>query len=178
MVLDGGPCAIGVESTVISVVDPGVALILRPGAVTADDLRAALARQSRPIAVRREAGSVASPGTLKHHYMPEAPLALAPSEASLDWVLANGERELGRKPRRAVELALASDPLLAARELYAEMRRICENGADLIWTRERPVAARGGLWEAIDDRLERAATYDWRGSSISTRAPAPSRAQD
>ena len=159
MVLDGGPCSIGVESTVVSAVNPARVEILRPGAVAAEDLRAAFARQSNQIEVIRVDSSGLSPGTLKSHYVPKSPVALVPLEAGSEWIAKRAAAE-GLGPR-ARELALSPDAWLAARELYAEMRRLSDEGADLIWVR-RPLEESAGLWSAIDDRLKRAAAYDWR----------------
>ena len=67
-----------------------------------------------------------------------------------------------------VELRLSADPALAARELYSEMRRLAESGADLLFVRARAKLAtpagvalpEAGLWDAIWDRLTRAASLN------------------
>lgn len=160
MILNGGPCEIGVESTVISVVDPDRVAILRPGAIDETQLRFALSRQSRDVRVERDQASKATPGHLKHHYMPEAPLAFASPSAAEDDIRALAAKALGKPAKKILEMKLSDDATLAARELYSEMRRLCESGADFIWTRDRSES--DGLWTAIRDRLARAATYDWR----------------
>ena len=170
LILDGGPCEIGVESTVISASTSadgaGLVEILRPGAISKADLEVSLTRLSRPTSVRTRDDSTATPGSLPHHYMPEVPLALAAAGATARDV-AERAAGLGLRPKRLTELTLSSDPTLAARELYAEMRRLSASGADLLWSREasEPRArekSESGLWAAIRDRLTRAATYDWR----------------
>ena len=67
-----------------------------------------------------------------------------------------------KKIERPVELVLSNEPALAARELYSEMRKVSEVAhADLIYIRA-PVSPPSGLWEAIWDRLGRAASLDLR----------------
>ncbi len=142
--LDGGPCAVGVESTVVSVMDGALAL-LRPGAVTREEIEAVAGRLSkRPAEGRR------SPGRLTRHYAPEAKLTLNATEAD------DGEILLGFGPVGTGRWSLseAGDLREAAANLFRVLRE-----AD----RERPVAIRvaplpeTGLGEAINDRLRRAA---------------------
>lgn len=142
--LDGGPCAVGVESTVVSVMDGALAL-LRPGAVTREEIEAVAGRLSkRPAEGRR------SPGRLTRHYAPEAKLTLNANEAD------DGEILLGFGPVGTGRWSLseAGDLREAAANLFRVLRE-----AD----RERPVAIRvaplpeTGLGEAINDRLRRAA---------------------
>ena len=92
--------------------------------------------------------------------MPEAPLAFASPSAQEGDIGTLAAKALGKPAKRIFEMKLSEDATLAARELYSEMRRLCEAGADFIWTRDR--ADSDGVWTAIRDRLERAATYDWR----------------
>lgn len=144
--LDGGPCAVGVESTVVSVMDGALAL-LRPGAVTREQVEAVAGPLSeRPAEGRR------SPGRLTRHYAPDAPMTLGVTQAAEDEILL-GFGSVG--PGRW-SLSEAGDPREAAANLFRLLRE-----AD----RERPAAIRvapipdTGLGEAINDRLRRAAGF-------------------
>lgn len=142
--LDGGPCVVGLESTVVSVLGPGVAL-LRPGAVTREQLEAVVG----PLAEAGEARR--SPGRVALHYAPDAPVRLNATEA------APGEIRLtfGEGPGRW-SLSPSGDLREAAVNLFKMLRK-----AD----RERPLAIAvgpipdAGLGEAINDRLKRAARF-------------------
>lgn len=159
LILDGGECDIGVESTVVSI-EPAKVQVLRPGAITEEMIRAALKKWSHPVEVSR-ASSPASPGTLQHHYMPKIPLVVVPA-GEPEGISASHrlkiQTELGKGAHKAVELVLDDDPAVAARELYSEMRRLAESGADCIYVRARP--DRDGVWSAIWDRLGRAASME------------------
>jgi L-threonylcarbamoyladenylate synthase len=162
-VLDGGDCEIGVESTVLAVEenDDGSAVkILRPGGVTEEMLRAALAKWSNPVIISRQL-SQASPGSLKHHYQPRIPLVIV-SQKEPNGLTAETrmriQNQIGKPAQKALELVLDEDANLAARELYSEMRTVSESGADCIYVRTR--SDRSGVWSAIWDRLTRAASLD------------------
>jgi L-threonylcarbamoyladenylate synthase len=146
--LDGGDCEIGLESTVVSLLD-GPPRLLRPGAVTRAQIEALIG----PLA---EAGADAarSPGRLARHYAPDAPLRLGadaprPGEAYLAF---------GPAPAGAAvfNLSPSSDLREAAAKLFA-----CLRGADALAPTAIAVAPipEGGLGEAINDRLRRAAGY-------------------
>ena len=146
--LDGGPCRIGLESTVISLLD-GPPRLLRPGAVT----RAEIERLLGPLA-EAEADAARSPGRLTRHYAPAAPLRLdaaAPRE---------GEAFLAFGPAaedpRTFNLSRAGDLAEAAARLFSALR-----AADALQPTAIAVAPipEDGLGEAINDRLRRAAGY-------------------
>jgi len=146
--LDGGPCAIGVESSVVSVLD-GVVRLLRPGGVTREAIEARLGPlQSAEDDARR------SPGRLALHYAPDAPVRLnvvAPEagEAYLAFAgAANGPDVFNLSP--------SGDLAEAAANLFAYLR-----AADRTHPRAISVAPIPdyGLGEAINDRLRRAAGF-------------------
>jgi L-threonylcarbamoyladenylate synthase len=146
--LDGGPCRIGLESTVVSLLD-GPPRLLRPGAVT----RAEIERLIGPLA-EAAADAARSPGRLARHYAPVAPLRLdadAPREGEA--YLAFGPAPEGP---RIFNLSPAADLAAAAAHLFSMLR-----AADAL----RPIAIavapipEDGLGEAINDRLRRAAGY-------------------
>jgi L-threonylcarbamoyladenylate synthase len=163
LILEGGECEIGVESTVAAI-DENTVTILRPGAITEEMIRLVLKKWSKPVEVKRST-SVASPGNLKHHYMPKIPLVIVKASepdglsAQTRLSLQSALSESGPLSiKKAVELVLDSDPAIAARELYGDMRTLAESGADCIYVRNRE--GREGIWSAIWDRLDRAATLD------------------
>jgi len=159
LILDGGNCEIGVESTVAAI-DAERVRILRPGAITEEMIQSALRKWSHPVSVIRES-STASPGSLKHHYMPKIPLVIVGPQNSTGLTTdlrLRIQNELALPAHHAVELKLNDDPVIAARELYSEMRSIAESGADCIYVVNRP--ERQGMWSAIWDRLSRAASLD------------------
>ena len=121
-----------------------------------------LKKWSKPVEIEH-ASSAESPGHLKHHYMPKIPLVIVKrdepeglSKETRDLI----SRELGTRVIKANELILNEEPAQAARELYAELRRLSEPGADIIYVREPQ--SDEGLWRAIWDRLSRAASLDFR----------------
>ncbi|MFT4913216.1 MAG: L-threonylcarbamoyladenylate synthase [Brevundimonas sp.] len=144
--IDGGDCAVGVESTVVSVLDGRVAL-LRPGAVTRAEIEALVG----PVDTAGEGHR--SPGRLTLHYAPDAPVRIEAMQA-LD-----GEILLGFGPGSG-EARWSLSPTGDLREAAANLfRRLRE--AD----REHPVGIAvapvpdHGLGEAINDRLRRAAGF-------------------
>jgi L-threonylcarbamoyladenylate synthase len=146
--LDGGHCRIGIESTVVSLLD-GPPRLLRPGAVT----RGELERLIGPLA---EAGADAarSPGRLARHYAPTAPLRLdADAPRDGEAYLAFGPASEGP---RIFNLSPSGNLAEAAARLFSALR-----AADAL----RPAAIAvapvpdDGLGEAINDRLRRAAGY-------------------
>lgn len=154
LILDGGPCAVGVESTVLSLVGARPRL-LRPGGITREQLEA--------VAGRLELGSPAShpesPGQLASHYATRTPLTLFPTGSTPP---RSGERAgllryTAATPGggfAAVEtLSASGDPREAAANLFAALRRLDALGLDLILAESPPAA---GLGAAIMDRLQRA----------------------
>ena len=144
--LDGGPCAIGLESTVVALLDH--ARLLRPGAVTRGEIEAVIG----PLA-DADADARRSPGRLTRHYAPKLPLRLNVEEPRLDEVW------LGFGPRGGAGFNLSPDGDLAqaAANLFAYLRAADRaDGAAGIAVAPIPDI---GLGEAINDRLRRAAGF-------------------
>jgi len=146
--LDGGPCTVGLESTVVALL-VGPPRLLRPGAVTRAEIEALIG----PLA-EAEADAARSPGRLARHYAPNAPLRLdaeapRPGEAYLAF---------GPSPSHAptFSLSLTGDLREAATRLFSLLR-----AADALAPAAIAVAPipGDGLGEAINDRLRRAAGY-------------------
>jgi L-threonylcarbamoyladenylate synthase len=144
--LDGGPCAVGLESTVVSVLD-GPLRLLRPGAVTRAELEALVG----PVA-DADADARRTPGRLSLHYAPNAPVRLnALGPESGEAFLAFGPAPSGDQ---VFNLSPAGDLREAAANLFAMLRAADRTGPTAIAVAPIPVH---GLGEAIADRLRRAA---------------------
>ncbi len=141
-VLDGGRSLVGIESTVIGFKDKKV-LIYRPGMI--DLAKIELLVKSHGYTVEYAQSPVA-PGQLEHHYMPKVPF----------YILGAGE-EVDPVYKNPMEMKLSSKPNLAARELYALMRSLCEEGADALYIYRTPLHD-GHEWRGIWDRLTKAST--------------------
>ncbi|MDP2024827.1 MAG: L-threonylcarbamoyladenylate synthase [Sulfuriferula sp.] len=163
MVLDGGPCRVGVESTIVSLAH-GKALLLRPGGVSVEALEGTLNQQIllAPPAVRK----VRVPGMLASHYAPATPLEI--HQADVLWRRA---RQLDSQGCQVAVLRLTDHgecadsqrivsfpmPVLAAeyaRMLYATLRQLDHAGFDCLLA-ETPPATQA--WLAVNDRMRRAA---------------------
>lgn len=150
MVLEGGPSAVGLESTVVSLVGEQPSL-LRPGAISAADLAKVLGQPvERAVAVAE--GAHAAPGMHLRHYSPRTPLRLLTPEDPLPpgnvvWLW-------WRTPRPAAALLQLPDtPQGYARNLYRILHQADDMGMDLIAVECLPGDA---AWLAIWDRLLRA----------------------
>ncbi len=152
LVLDGGACPLGVESSVVGFPASGAPALLRPGAVARDAIEAVLgvALQAADVA-SGEAGR-SSPGQLASHYAPKARLRLNVSAPEADelWLAFGAEAE-----GAALNLSASGDLSEAAAHLFAMMRALDAkaNGRGIAIA---PIP-RHGLGEAINDRLARAA---------------------
>ena len=153
LVLDAGPCEIGLESTILSLTGDRPRL-LRPGGVPVQALEAALGERID----RAAAGDpVSAPGMLASHYAPRLPLRLdakrvAPGEALLAF---GGNAVPGSGDAAAIRnLSQSGDLIEAAANLFAHLADLDRSGASAIAVTPIPDH---GLGEAINDRLLRAA---------------------
>ena len=147
MILDGGPCAVGVESTVLDLTT-AMPTLLRPGGVPLERLEEILG----PVALAQPeaAHSPKSPGMLASHYAPGLPVRLDASTA------AAGEALLGFGPVSGASLNLSpnGDLAEAAANLFAMLRQL--DRKDFTGIAVSPIPEQG-LGRAINDRLRRAA---------------------
>ncbi|MGJ4900992.1 L-threonylcarbamoyladenylate synthase [Bradyrhizobium sp. HKCCYLS2058] len=156
LILDGGPVAVGVESTIVGCFDAPT--LLRPGGVPSEAIEAVLGRAlARPAADTETSEQPLAPGMLASHYAPHAHVRLdasdvAPGEA----LLAFGPVTLPGASEAAAILNLspAGDPAEAATHLFGYLRSLDAKGARSIAVMPIP---NDGLGEAINDRLRRAA---------------------
>lgn len=156
LVLDGGDCEVGIESTIVEFGGSGPR-ILRPGRITRAQLEAVIG----PVALGPGIDSPRASGTLEAHYAPRTPMLLLPRaalEAEAAQQAALGKRvrvlALDVMPRAAEGLCLPSGATAYAHGLYAAMRSLDEGGGQLLLV-ERPPG--GDDWLAVNDRLKRAA---------------------
>lgn len=150
LVLDGGPCRHGLESTIVAVED-GRLILLRPGPVTIEVLG-----KFAPVEQVSRGEVVSAPGMLESHYAPRTPLRIWPEHAPLpDDAGSSGLLAFGAVgPGFAAVEALPSDPADAAPLFFAALRRLDAAGVQRIYAR---AIGESGLGMAIMDRLRRAA---------------------
>jgi L-threonylcarbamoyladenylate synthase len=157
MVLDGGSCDIGIESTIVDL-SGNRPTLLRPGKISAAEIEEVL---GEPL-VRPGPSSARAPGMLAVHYAPQTPLHVVSGK-----VLAETAYRLSAQGKRAAVLAYHHAPIANARiawfaapsqeagyarELYANLRRLDQSGCDVILVEQVPEE-----WDAVRDRLAKAA---------------------
>jgi L-threonylcarbamoyladenylate synthase len=150
LIVDGGPCKIGLESTVIDLTGD-VPILLRPGGVALEAIETAMGR-SIPSALDDD-DHPKSPGMLARHYAPRAPLRLDAVSAE------PGETLLGfgpTAPTGAINLSAGGNLEEAAANLFALLHRLDERASRIA---VMPIPDTG-LGRAINDRLRRAAKRD------------------
>ncbi len=157
-VLDGGPCTVGVESTVLDLTG-AIPFLLRPGGLTAEAIEAVVGPVGRAItpAEAQITRTLRSPGLLVSHYAPALPVRLhATAVAADEALLAFGPALPGAG--LTFQLSDRADPTEAATRLFEGLRWLDRDGARLSL---RAIAAmpvpESGLGAAINDRLQRAA---------------------
>ena len=148
--LDGGPCAVGMESTVLLLPPDGPARLLRPGGLARGEVETLVG----PLAPEDAADAARSPGRLARHYAPHAPVRLQaeaprPGEAYLAW-----------GPAPPVPLAWSLSPRRDTREAASRLFMLLREAdrANPLAIAVAPVP-NDGLGEAINDRLRRAAGH-------------------
>jgi len=166
MILDGGPCTVGIESTVVDLTDPANPTILRPGHVTAEQIAAVL---GRPVHagphVTPTSTPAASPGQHDVHYAPATPayrftrdqshsLRNRSPEGAPNGLIMIGFSPVpgGIRQERTV-ITLDDDPATYARELYTALRTLDAMALNAIYVQMPPDAP---AWAAVRDRLRRA----------------------
>jgi L-threonylcarbamoyladenylate synthase len=171
LILDGGPCAVGVESTIVDL-SQGVPRVLRLGGLSVETLSDALGRPIKVTAIATGAGvgagpadPVAAPGTLPSHYAPEARVEVLGAEAVAGraaTLLGQGRRVGLLAPRRIDGLPPGVDALppaggaqAYAKCLYQRLREADRRGLDVLLAVPPPER---GIGAAVADRLRRAAS--------------------
>lgn len=158
LVLDGGACPVGIESTIVDA-SRGHPVLMRPGMITPEQLQAAC---GQPVRARDEAAPRAS-GTLASHYAPNAKVRLMDArmlQTALD-VLGQDARHIAVYARSRLRTGpgvvlrtMPADAAACAHELFAVLRELDATGVRLIWVETPPPLAE---WDGVRDRLDRAA---------------------
>ncbi len=166
LILDGGPCEHGMESTIVAV-RGGNLEILRPGPITREQMS-----EYGHIAPPSEA--VKTPGSLPSHYAPKKDLKIIESDIT-EWISATGRKNAAllafKSPIPAVIeqctaleiLSCSGDLREAAAHFYGALRRLDESQSDIIFAEALPEV---GIGEAIMDRMRRA-SHGSRHASVS-----------
>jgi L-threonylcarbamoyladenylate synthase len=160
VVLDGGECQLGLESTIVAFEGPTVRL-LRPGSVTAGQIRAVVGE----LAIGAGYESPRVPGGAESHYAPATPMTIVPAgeiDAQADAASGGGRRIAvlaQRLPLRSHKyvtwINAGRRPESYGRDLYNNLRTLDRAGCQRILVQEVP---EGERWDAIRDRLRRAAS--------------------
>ena len=162
MVLDGGPCKVGIESSIVDCTR-SQPVLLRPGVLTRAQLSAAC---GQPVLSAEDTAGDAprAPGTLESHYAPNAKVRLMDAKAiqtALDLLDADAAhiaiyaRSIVRiKSSKVLYRRMPDDALATAEQLFAVLRDFDAQGVKLIWIEPVPELAE---WDGVRDRLARAA---------------------
>jgi len=158
LVLDGGACPVGIESTIVDVSGTEPTL-LRPGAITREQLQRALGREVTDAG----ANAPRTSGRLEKHYAPHMPLSVLPADKLTAKLAKPCNQRLAvlapltvlENCRANVALAIAAPERADdyARLLYSSLHRLDISGADQLIVAAPPT---GPQWDAINDRLRRA----------------------
>lgn len=164
-VLDGGPCTVGIESTIVDC-SRGAPVLLRPGAITRVQVEAVCGQPLQSAQEIADAAGAAprASGTLESHYAPSATVRLMDARAlqtALDVLGADAAHiaVYARTPlriasERLVVRRMPADADATAQQLFAALRGFDAQGVKLIWIETPPDAPD---WEGVRDRLQRAA---------------------
>jgi len=164
-IIDGGPCSVGVESTIVDLSDPTKPEVLRVGGITAERIAAVL---GSPVPVRNQAvvaaGPLRAPGLLTRHYSPNTPLKLYARitkaklrHAGADEGFILFAHPSGALPKTAARVEILSrhaQPKEAARKLFAILHALDSAGLSQLHAELAPEIGAG---IAVNDRLRRAA---------------------
>ena len=169
LVLDGGPCAVGIESSIVDCTR-SQPVLLRPGVLTRAQLEAACGERvlSKDEADQRLLGSASprAPGTLASHYAPSAKVRLMDAKAiqtALD-VLGTDAAHIAVYARAIVRIQssrvvfkrMPDDAGATAQQLFAALRDFDAQGIQLVWVETLP---KDVTWDGVRDRLMRAAAH-------------------
>ena len=164
LVLDGGPCEVGIESSIVDCTR-GHPVLLRPGVLTQADLEAACGERvlgKDDVSVATDAPRAS--GTLESHYAPSARVRLMDAQAmqtALDLLGADAAnmavyaRTIVRiRSDKVLYRRMPDDALAVAQQLFAVLREFDARRVKLIWVEKLPGAME---WDGVRDRLDRAA---------------------
>lgn len=174
MIIDGGDCEIGLESTIVKL-DGDKAILLRPGAITADALQCVCSSVEIAPAVLEQLGAnerPESPGMKYRHYAPEVPLVLLDGEESDILAFLKKERQAHKCAVLCyseellllggdyiIDIGCAEDTETQARKLFTALRDADKLGVDVIYAH---LPTRDGIGLALYNRMIRAAAHTIR----------------
>lgn len=178
-ILDGGPCDIGIESTVLKI-QPGenniVSLsILRKGVITQSAITVALKGSTTKFQWVTDIEKKHSPGHMKHHYMPKTPIVFFDQSIVIADYISQMENDFKKVPDMFEDVALikpngpivrieklkfSTDPLLACRELYGTLKQVSENNSQLLIF-EKQSYMTGEIWDAFLERIMKASSLQY-----------------
>ena len=173
LILDGGDCEVGIESTIIDISSGDHAVLLRPGHITPSEIFAKTGIQvylpGEANTSERDASLPRVSGSLRAHYAPTTPLRIYASGRVLDalsefpdiksrvavavWDSDSSLSEDGHPSVHFEEVIIPSDSAIFASRLYRSLRDLDQQGWDLILFPEPPA---GEEWDGVRDRLQRA----------------------
>jgi L-threonylcarbamoyladenylate synthase len=161
LILDGGPCTVGIESTIVDATR-GVPVLLRPGVLTREQIEAACGQRVRLPEELAQSAPRAS-GTLESHYAPTAQVRLMDARAlqtALDLLGADAANialytrtPLKLRSSKVVLRRMPDDAVATAQQLFAVLRECDSQGVRLIWVETPPETPD---WDGVRDRLTRA----------------------
>lgn len=173
-VLDGGPCAVGLESTVLWVSEEKKQIaVLRKGAVLLSQITETLSADKVPFTVVEMLDRKESPGHMKHHYMPAVPFVLVHGLRPIDF-LDQLRSQIQKLPKevegvqiaqsqfqKVIQLDLSGDAALASREFYGKLREAVLKGADGIYFEVPKDWIHNEDFEALLERMHKAASLQF-----------------
>ena len=155
IILEGGDCTVGLESTILSLAGP-IPCLLRPGAISRSELESFL---NQPIQGAEKAIGIRASGLLESHYAPRTALRLMPLEQILSMAASASSRtvilclEDMPVPPEAHRIRMPQNPADYGMRLYATLRALDQGQYDLILAETPPNEE---SWAAVHDRLGRA----------------------
>lgn len=163
-IVDGGPCSIGLESTILNLLDPDYPEILRPGPISAEDLQFVFGFKPPYISTSAQEGAQVSPGLLKSHYSPKTYLHTFIANTIPDFSALEGKSAIifVKRPQNLNEnknlnlfwLSEDGDLNEVSKNLFSLLERLDSQLFNSIFIE---LCEKKGIGIAINDRLQRAA---------------------
>lgn len=177
LILDGGDCHIGIESTVLKISPssekPKIELaILRKGHITKTDIDKALTVFKNDYIFKDSVDKKSSPGHMKHHYMPKTPLIFLNQNMDIKLLINQIEKDFSKIPDRIEEIQIrkpslpiktwsvieySQDPVIACRELYDKLKSHSEKNVDIL-VFEKKSFMNTEAWEGFLERISKASS--------------------
>ncbi|MCB0390064.1 MAG: threonylcarbamoyl-AMP synthase [Bdellovibrionales bacterium] len=157
-ILDGGDCKVGIESTIVSIQNGSSVKVqlLRPGMIQWTQIKEALSGfQVEFIDSNKK---IMAPGNLEDHYMPELPLVLVETQVAKSELKFKIKEIYKKEFNNFVELILSKEAVIAARELYAQLRKLSQSQSDAIYFQVEEYM-KNEDWLPIMDRITKASTF-------------------